>query len=276
MAKKTKKKEEELKAGWMTSYADLVTVLFALFVMLYALSEVDEELWAQFAIAAARNPTVSPFDFGAQGVNELTGNGISLLPHFELQDFNRPQNIGGITADGTDMSYAAADMLTYFADQQAGPDGQGDGLDLQDAIEVFYHAGVIHIMFIGDMYFDSGRATLRPEILPIIDHVGNSIAYLLSLGHDIVVEVVGHTDNQPIATAQFPSNWWLSVGRATTVVERLISIGAIDARNITPSGRGEFEPIDDNTTIEGRQRNRRVEIFIRQVEPVQVLPIIEE
>ncbi|MCL2752633.1 MAG: flagellar motor protein MotB [Defluviitaleaceae bacterium] len=267
MAKKKKDKPKDAESSWMASYTDLVTVLFALFVMLYALSEVDEDLWSQFVMAAAFNPTVSPFDFGAQGINDLMGNGVSILPHFELQNFDRPQNMGGNDGD-SDMAQIAEMLQTYFGEELA---SIADG-----AIQIEYTDGQIHLMFMGDMYFDSGRATLRPDILPVIAAVGTAIGGLREMGHDIRVDVEGHTDNQPISTAQFPSNWHLSSARALTVMLYLLDMGVIEATNISHTGRGEFQPIGDNTTDEGRQQNRRVEIFITQETRVQVLPIEEE
>jgi len=262
---KRKKKAGEVGSSWMASYTDLVTVLFALFVMLYALSEVDEDLWAQFVVAAAFNPTVQPFDFGAQGVNDLMGSGVSILPHFDLQDFDRPQDTGG-QGQESDMAYVVEMLRTYFGEEAAIAEG---------TIEIIYVDGQIQLLLMGDMYFDSGRATLRPEVMDIIRQVGIAIEGLRDMGHDIVVSVEGHTDNQPISTAQFPNNWWLSSARALTVKEFLIGMGAIEPTNISSTGRGEYHPIGDNTTLEGRQQNRRVEIFINQVTPMQLLPIDE-
>jgi len=250
MAKKQKKKEEEIKAGWMASYADLVTVLFALFVMLYALSEVDEELWQQFALAAAFNPTISPFDFGAQGINDLTGNGISLLPHFELASFDRPPAGGGNGDGNDDMREAVAQLQTYF--------GEIAGLD--GAVEVEFEDGMIRMALTGDMYFHSGRADIRPEIVPVIEAIGVAIG---GLGSDMLVAVEGHTDNVPMRSAQFPrDNWELSSARALSVMRHLLGMGVIEPQNISSVGHSEYRPIADNSTSEGRAQNRRVEIFI--------------
>jgi len=107
------------------------------------------------------------------------------------------------------------------------------------------------------LFFDSGRATLKEQGKAVLSKVGEALKGY----EDKVIRVVGHTDNVPISTAQFPSNWELSAARATTVVRFLQSAGVAPER-LTASGRGEFSPVASNDDAEGRRKNRRIEITL--------------
>jgi chemotaxis protein MotB len=107
------------------------------------------------------------------------------------------------------------------------------------------------------LFFDSGRAALKDQGKDVLKRVAEALK-----GYDDkVIRVVGHTDNVPIATAQFPSNWELSVARATTVVRFLQGAGMPPER-LTASGRGEYSPIAPNDDADGRRKNRRIEITL--------------
>jgi chemotaxis protein MotB len=112
------------------------------------------------------------------------------------------------------------------------------------------------------LLFDSGQATLKPAGVPLLGEVANLLN--LDQTHPIVVE--GHTDNVPIATSQFPSNWELSTARATTVVRYLAGHGVAESR-LGAAGYADLHPIATNATPQGRQRNRRVEILLQRLNP---------
>ena len=253
MAKKKKKKDDGAGSSWMASYTDLVTVLFALFVMLYALSEVDEELWAQFVLAAAFNPTIhSPFDIAGQGINELVGSGIMTLPDFNTVQFERPemQDQNQVAADA--MQEIVEELRTYF-----GEVGFGDNITAE------FEDGRITLTTHGDVYFDAGRSTIRPEIFHILDAIGLAIQEI----PNVEVTVEGHTDSDPINTAVYPSNWRLSSARAQSVAEHFMyTMGVIEPDRVDIRGRGEYHPVADNATAEGRQANRRVVIILQQAD----------
>jgi chemotaxis protein MotB len=107
------------------------------------------------------------------------------------------------------------------------------------------------------LFFDSGRADLKDTGKAVLKKVGEAIKGY----NDKVVRVVGHTDNVPIKTKTFPSNWELSVARATTVVRYLQETGVPPDRMVA-SGRAEYQPVADNDTPEGRKKNRRIEITL--------------
>jgi len=155
----------------------------------------------------------------------------------------------------SDMANIAEMLQVYF--------GEVTGL-ANGVAHLEYAEGQIHLVFMGDMLFESGQDVLRPDFLPAIAAVGAAIDALHEMGHVIRVDVVGHSDNLPIFNAQFPSNWHLSNERTLAIMLYLLDISVIDPANITSTGHGELLPIGDNATAEGRQQNRRIEIFITQ------------
>jgi len=249
MAKKKKAPPGKPAATWLASYADLFTAMFAFFVLLFAMSSVDEAFWEEFAQAASwrGEGQVAILDFAGLGINNHLGNGIMDLPFFDLAIFDFTPGQG---QQGQHQMEIIADILqTYFG--EAG---------LAEAVIVeFGEDGTLLIATHGDVYFDTGQATIRPETFPILDVIGSAIG---TLGN-VVVSVEGHTDNVPINTAQFPDNWTLSAARATNILRYFVyTLGVIEPGNIQAVGHGEYRPIADNLTAEGRQSNRRVEIRI--------------
>ncbi len=118
-------------------------------------------------------------------------------------------------------------------------------------------------------FFDSGSASVRPDSMPLLDNIAQAIDK-----YSNSIRIEGHTDNIPIKTSQFPSNWELSTARATNIVHYLIKNFGITPDRLSAVGYGEFRPIADNSTEEGRQKNRRVDIVVlssagEQGEPTQ-------
>ena len=141
---------------------------------------------------------------------------------------------------------------------------QYDGLvaNLNDEVkkgqlQVRQYKDMLTVEVAEQLFFDSGRAALKDQGKEVLKRVGE----VLKGYNDKVIRVVGHTDNVPISTAQFPSNWELSAARATTVVRFLQSAG-VPPERLTASGRGEFAPVASNDDAEGRKKNRRIEITL--------------
>ena len=129
---------------------------------------------------------------------------------------------------------------------------------IQDLVEVDFNAEYVMLNMNGALLFDSAKAEFRQEAYPLVDKLGEIIS---GYGQNII-EVEGHTDNVPIHSAKYADNNVLSMFRALTVADYLRQITAVDPGHIKSSGRGEYVPIADNETPEGRARNRRVEIKI--------------
>ncbi len=126
------------------------------------------------------------------------------------------------------------------------------------AVEIESGRGAVTVRLREDISFPSGSAELLPDMLPLLD----AVAALLEVHPGLDVETTGHTDDVPIATSLYPSNWELSAARAAAVARRLITSAAIDPRRIKITGVAEHHPLDSRHTSESRARNRRVEIRV--------------
>jgi chemotaxis protein MotB len=218
---------------WLVSYADFITLLFAFFVVMYAISQLNEGKYRLLseALTQAFKPD------GAQPDRRPPA-----------PQGAAPGEVGGRGPDGqadAGMQAIARDLINALDPLVKG--GQVRVTESGLGISVEINASVL---------FASGEAELQPSALSVLASVANVLA---PLPND--VEVEGHTDNAPIATPRFPSNWELSTARASSVVRlfidqgvapvRLAAVGYADTRNISP-----------NTTPEGRAQNRRVTIMI--------------
>jgi chemotaxis protein MotB len=127
-------------------------------------------------------------------------------------------------------------------------------------VKIFETEQGMVIRFRDLIFFDTGKATLRPEVKPLLDQ----IAHLLEkIPNKIMVE--GHTDNRPIHTKKYPSNWELSTARATSLVRYLIEHCHLEPGQLSAAGYGEYHPVADNRDEAGQQANRRVDIIIRSL-----------
>jgi chemotaxis protein MotB len=129
---------------------------------------------------------------------------------------------------------------------------------LQEFVEIDFDAEYVQLSLSGAILFDSGKADILEDAYPIVD----KICAILEGYSDNLIEVEGHTDNVPMTSNTFEDNDVLSMYRALTVANYIRSNTSIEASHIKSSGRGEYSPIADNSTAEGRARNRRVEIKI--------------
>ena len=116
----------------------------------------------------------------------------------------------------------------------------------------------VQITMNGSLLFESGEATLKKSVIPILSKVGN----ILKLYKGNRIQILGHTDAVPINSSEFPNNLWLSMARATSVFEYLTDVKKLDGHNLETTGRGEYDPVATNGTEEGRAKNRRVEFRI--------------
>ncbi len=229
---------------YLVTYADLITLLLGLFVILYATAQVDVGKYREFAAALGQY-------FQATPDSTLIGGG-AILPGAKR---TLPQPILP-TAEPRSLDQVTQELERTFQKQIQ-----------SNLIELERVNSQVRLRIRDKLLFESGKADLQVAAAAILDSLSQVLA---GLQKQIIVE--GHTDNVPISTFRYPSNWHLSVDRALTVAYYLMQRG-VPERFFTVCGYADQRPIASNATPEGRARNRRVEIVI--AEPEENLPTTE-
>ena len=259
-----KRKPEEPPKGapaWQATFADLMNLLLCFFVMRFSMSTMDAQKFE--LLAASFNQTFSIFSAGATAIGDgfLISNGVSQLN--ELDDYI---NSTGKSAEGDtipeDLKEAAEMMeqakLEASEELAENIEEALEEKKLENEIDIEFTSQFVQLTLNGALLFDSGSTQLKEEALPILNQVG-IILQQYSTG---TIEIEGHTDNVPMSGSKYSNNDELSNGRALSVFYYLEENTTLNPANIKHSGMGEYVPVADNSTPEGRAQNRRVEIRI--------------
>ena len=241
MAKKKrgKKHEEEASEAWLLPYSDLMTLLLALFIALFAISQTDQTKLVQLAQAFT-----AAFNMGGPSFFDKAGPSMSLQ-----RQIMSDEELGN-------SAYIQENETLQDLKQQLDEYIQQNSLEGELSTQLEEEGLMIRIK--ERALFPSGSAELVPES----QRIGPIVAGLLAAVPERVL-ISGHTDTDPINTAQFPSNWELSSVRAMTFMKYLLSINSeLNPARFSAIGYGEYRPIALNDTAENKQQNRRVEILI--------------
>ncbi len=216
---------------WLITYADLITLLLAFFIVLYAMNRTEQVKFALVAQALAQNFDSNSIVGSSPGPSIITGlSGVAASSTAELQSLNQLQN-----------RIEAALVKAHVANQ----------------VSVTSNERGVEVSLNATLLFTPGSAVLSAQATGLIELIGQALA---SVPND--VEVVGYTDSTPIRTALYPSNWQLSAMRAANVVYVLAKVPGINPSRLSLSGFGRYHPIASNATASGRQLNRRVNILV--------------
>lgn len=231
---KKKKCPEEVSEKWAIPYADFLTLLLCLFIALFAMAQAGKQAAMEYAQAFAKA-------FGIRMVPFQEALPKQILPEPVLK-----------RAEPTEKGRRIQRQIQELQEliKKLGLDGE---------IKVAYEAIGIRLILQEKLLFEPGSADIKPEMRLLLDK-------LYEIIRDIPnpVEVEGHTDNIPISTERFPSNWELSTARAGSIVRYFIAKG-IEPERLKASGYADTRPMVPNTTPEGRAQNRRVEIVILNI-----------
>jgi chemotaxis protein MotB len=247
--------EAENEERWLLTYADMITLLMALFMVMFSIANVNKAKLE--SLSKSLNEAFS---------GKILPGGKS-IQHYGSQDQpNKPAPqppIPAITPLVADASQAqakaaAAHEQDEFKKIKQNIDSYASSHGLQSKIEsTITQRGLVIRLLTDKVLFDSGQAELKPQAGPLLSQVSKLLN--LAQGHDTMVE--GHTDNVPIRGSLYPTNWELSTARASRVVRYLVEHGAT-AQRLGASGYAALHPIASNSTAAGRSRNRRVEIVL--------------
>lgn len=269
-----KKKEDTPPPGspaWMATFSDLMNLLLCFFVLLFSMSSIEEAKLNE--LVAAMNNSFSIFESGATAIGDgiLIGSGVS-----QLNELDRYINSTGRTAENdsdsdklelTDLKEEEIKQIEEMLEEQNLQSNEELAELISEAvkennmteqIDVTFNSKYVQLTMKGALLFDSGSADLKDAARQILDKT----AIILERYAKDVVEIEGHTDNIPIKSGQYPSNEELSSARALSVFYYLIDNSSLDPTVLKHAGMGERIPIADNSTPEGRSKNRRVEIKI--------------
>lgn len=282
MAKKHKHEDHLNHEAWAIPYGDLVTLLLALFVVMYSMSAINE---GKFRVASASlkeafsgKPTSPrPFEIlPGQPASEpkpsvlpgtpprpvLRGSGISLQKVLADPAAQRVEQDAGMAGVASQRERR---QLAQMADEVH--TAMGDLIE-QKLVVVRRFDQWLEIEIQTDLLYASGSAQLGTEAGEVLDRLADVLR-----GFDNHLRIEGHTDNVPISTREFPSNWELSSARAASVVHRFMAHG-VDPRRMAVLGLAEYVPAVENTDAASRNRNRRVVIVVLANPATQQLPMI--
>lgn len=246
--KRREKKKSGGNSGWITTYSDLVTLLLCFFVLLYSMSQIDIAKFEALAESFRNNNVI--FDNNSSAID--FDNAIdSAMSRDQAADLEKENFIGadGLTSNQKSLEELLVEVEGFLEQNQ-----------LQDVISANRTDQGVVLILQERLLFDSAEADLKPEGEPFLDKVA-----LLLNNIPNYVRVEGHTDNRPIATRQYPSNWELSGARASSVIRHILASGDYNEQRFIAAGYGDTRPIVPNDSVENLQKNRRVEMVILEL-----------
>jgi chemotaxis protein MotB len=270
MAKHEEHEEHVNHERWLVSYADMVTLLMVVFIILFAMATVDARKFSALAEGLKGHTAKETILEGDPSV--IDGGTIQKIE--SENDATQPDIELPTTATATDATTAKAaqDALNKQQAQEQKEAQEKNNLQqvqqeiqeslaakgMQDQVKyTLTKRGLVVTVVTDKVLFDSGSATLRGGGESILDAVAEPLS---RVPNDISIE--GHTDNSPISTAQFPSNWELSTSRATSVLRYLVDRDGVTASRIGATGYGDMRPAVPNDSSAHKAQNRRVEIVV--------------
>ena len=228
--------EEDEQPAWITTYADMMTLLLVFFVLLYSIYFLETEDFKE---------SVSAIEISV----DEDGPTVSLIEFLDGANANQPIKFEEATGLSQREEQVRRELQSII-----------DTANLGNSIFAHMDADKIVLQVPGELLFASGRAALNEEALPLF----NEIQTIFDKYPDYAISIRGHTDDIPIETVRFPSNWELSAVRATTVLRYFLAQG-IPPERISATGYADMLPIASNETPEGRSANRRVEFVLEKI-----------
>ncbi|NQD66041.1 flagellar motor protein MotB [Bacillus haikouensis] len=236
MRRKRPSEQKSNAPRWMVTFSDLITLILVFFILLFSMSQIDMVKFRAIADSFQQKqilefyPSVIPLE-ESSGESEIRMN--------EDIEGSREQR-------DRDLQELLTEIQTYLKENKL------SNIVVAERTE----RGVVLVLQ-EQALFESGEATILESSYPFLNKVGNLLSQIPNF-----VKVEGHTDNRPIATYRFPSNWELSSARASSVIRYLTGTENLDPKRFIAVGYGDTRPIAPNDTVENLQKNRRVEIIV--------------
>lgn len=238
MSRKKKAEKEPNHERWLLTYSDLITLLMIFFVIMFASSSIDKQ----------------KFKTLAESMNQAMGGGQHIIGDQASNTMTDGNSVTDTQTQTGQTEPTETEKLTSLK-QQLDKYLQDNNMSNSTSVDVSERGLVVTLN--NSLFFDPGKADLKPENEARLIEIGKILNQMNNY-----IRVEGHTDNVPISNSVFHSNWQLSAARASTVVELLISRAGMTPQKLSTVGYGEYRPIADNNTAEGRQNNRRVDLVV--------------
>lgn len=242
MARKKQHEKEPNHERWLVSYADFITLLFAVFVTLYAMSQTDKKKVEEIMASMANSFGFTTSSASKAAVIEM--GSMNIIPSLQ-KNAVAPPTRGKSRGSNEDFKQTKRAIEAYLTKAGA-----------QDKVSVSITQRGLVVSLKEAGFFDSGSAALKHSSVALLNDVMGSLS-----GYSNMLRIEGHTDNVPISSAAFPSNWELSTARATNVLQHLMKQD-FEPQRMSAAGYGEYHPVADNSSAEGRQKNRRIDIVL--------------
>lgn len=269
MARKKKEEPQGGGASWMNTFADLMNLLLCFFVLLFSMSTVDAEKFDQLIASLQNSFSIFPSGGASIGDGMMVSSGVSQLEFLDTYytegansaseedgggegEEQEEQEEQDLKAEYEEAALKESEQMAEAIEQQLAQ------LQIADQVEVESNAQYVMLTLNGALLFDSAKSEIREDALPLVD----KLSTILQSYDSNRIYIEGHTDNVPIHNDKYENNDILSSYRAHSVKNYVLSKTSLDPAKIRATGCGEYNPIADNSTPEGRARNRRVEIKI--------------
>lgn len=268
---KRRRQEEQAQGSpaWMATFSDLMNLLLCFFVLIFSMSSVDQEKFEE--LVASLSASFGIMEGGAASVIEGTKISTGVSDLNELDDYYEDLGLN-TTGDADDLNDKDADYDGETILEQIQKEGIEESEkmaeeiensaiqnNISDQLEIDFTAQYVQLTLNGALLFDSAKAAIRDDAVPLVDKVGD----ILMNYKGNMVEITGFTDSVPLLDdPKYDDNWDLSSARAKSVLMYLINNKGMDISMLKASGRGENDPVASNDTAQGRAQNRRVEVKI--------------
>lgn len=239
--KRKKKHEDHADEGWLLPYSDMMTLLLALFIVMFAMAKSDDGKIDQLS---------NEFNVIISG-QKSTGNGGILPAHPKPQKNNTTSKKSNDTGEELSEEEKKIQAVGDSIKDELSKAGHGEDIEIdleKDGLRIAIQSGIL---------FEPGSAEITPSIKGIVQKIADS---LKKVDNELII--AGYTDNIPNNTQLYKSNWELSAARAISIMESLIQNHGIEESKVSIQAYGEFKPKVPNNSDENRAKNRRVEIFI--------------
>ncbi len=272
MAKRKVEESSGGEASWMNTFADLMNLLLCFFVLLFAMSTVDAEKWEQL-IKSMQKSSFSILSSGGASVGDgmMISSGVSQLEMLDDYYKEKTNSADNEVEESEPKDKEAEPTAEEEVKEEFDTMGLKESEEMAEQIEqmlkekqietqaeVDVNAQFVRITLNGALLFDSAQSQIREDAIPLVD----KLSMILENYSSNQIEIEGHTDNVPISNAKYENNDVLSAYRAFAVKDYVLEHTALEPGKIYAAGCGEYNPVADNSTAEGRARNRRVEIKI--------------